>query len=251
MKLKIIVKNILGLIIIGFSFLMFASGFQLLTQGDYVTTIVALSCSMLIFAVGLAIRTPLEELRQKILVLMKRHLPTCPLCKSDSGYTVTGWWPWNQKITCKNCETEWHTNFSLSKGLRSLTLNKIPDPEIYADFVSQSSLKIQRRYPIEYWVSPPLSLQSRWQLEIEVSHWIKDHKKASFLAVGCVICVLVGFKLLTTNIVLSCISFALTFSIVIALFGFFIFGFDEKKAYELFIFALIGIIGLFFAFYYQ
>lgn len=157
MNLRSILKNafrkIVGWALIILSAFSFIALFIPLARGDFGTFATGLLFSLFVLVLGWSVQTSLEKPRKRIIALFGRYFPRCPICKSDKGYEARGFLPSSQYVRCKSCEAEWtSTDFIGFRDLKSLKLWKPPEnPQMYAEFISQSPLKLKKTYPTKLW----------------------------------------------------------------------------------------------------
>jgi hypothetical protein len=150
---KKVIRKLVGWAILIVSALFFLATSMLIVQGDFGPVMTGFWLSFALFVLGWAIQYDLESARKRIQALFKRYFPRCPICKSDKGYEVSGFFPSTQYVKCKNCSSEWYSpDFTRFKNLKSLRLSKPPqEPEVYAEFIQQSPLEFRKFYPTESW----------------------------------------------------------------------------------------------------
>jgi len=237
--LKNALRKIVGWTLIVFSVFSFIACFILLGQGDLGSFVTGLIFSVFVFTLGWEIQTNLENKRKQITALMSRYFPTCPICKSDKSYEVRGFLPSSQYVRCKNCGAEWtSSNFAGYRDLKALKLWKPPeDPEVYAEFISQSPLKPKKTYPMKLWQAlmnkeeihlPPKAKR------IQLEEFVSSHPKGAVLALVSFTLILIGLFSFTVNYSIGCFATSSGTSLVLTLVGFYGFSLSQEKAYILF-----------------
>jgi len=151
--LKKVARKLIGWGIIIFSAFSFPTAVVFLARGDIVTGFYAILIATVLAVLGWSIQTDLEKPRERINAVFVRYFPKCPICKSDKGYKIHGLLPSSQYVQCSNCGAEWtSTDFIGFKDLKSMKLWKPPSsPQVYAEFISQSPLRLSKRYPTTLW----------------------------------------------------------------------------------------------------
>jgi len=184
-------------------------------------------------------------LKSRIEALMEYNLPKCPICKSENGYSVSGWWPWQQYVKCKNCEAEWtSSDFTSHKGLRSLQLHKAPqDLEIYPRFVSESPLKVYRTYPLDAWKS--LMLGNKVELPLrkskDVAKEIGSQYLRYFLFMITLFLTYFVSQWLTLHLLGGCVVMSFGLSSFLTLVDFYFVSHDKSKSFQIFVTAITAI----------
>lgn len=237
--LKNAFRKIVGWTLIIFSALFFIASFALLMQGDFASSVTGFMFSLFVLATGWAIQTNVEKLRKRIQALMTRYFPQCPLCKSDKGYKVRGLLPSSQYVRCKTCGAEWTSrDFVGYKNLRALKLWKPPeDPEVYAQFISQSPLKLRKMYSTKLWKA----LMNKEEIQLaakgrrtRLENVFFSHRKGVVLILVSSILILISPFLLTHNYSIGCFTVSSGASLALTLIGFHSFSLSKEKSYILF-----------------
>jgi hypothetical protein len=151
--LKKVARKLVGWGIIIFSAFSFPTSVVFLARGDIFTGFYAILIATVLAVLGWSIQTDLEKPRERINAVFVRYFPKCPICKSDKGYKIHGLLPSSQYVQCLNCGAEWtSTDFIGFKDLKSMKLWKPPsNPQVYAEFISQSPLRLSKSYPTILW----------------------------------------------------------------------------------------------------
>jgi len=82
-KLKKVVRKIVGWTLVIFSVFSFMACFILLGRGDLGSFVTGLTFSLFILVLGWSIQADSEQPRKRIIALIRRYLPQCPICKSE------------------------------------------------------------------------------------------------------------------------------------------------------------------------
>lgn len=253
MEFKRLIIKAIGYILIIVSIFLLGATAILFDQSKYGPAATGLIFTLFTMAVASRLVTSMDVLRLRIAALMKYSLPKCPICKSEDGYSISGWWPWRQYVKCKNCGAEWtSSDFTSHKGLRSLRLDKAPqNPEIYARFVSEPLLKIRRTYPLNSWKS--LMLGNEVEVPLKkgkdlAKETVLQHR-GYFLFIIALFLTYLGPKWLASHLLGGCVVTSLGLSTFLALFDFYVISHDKSKSFQIFVTALTAItFGLYFVF---
>jgi hypothetical protein len=164
--------------------------------------------------------------------------------------------PSSQYIRCQNCEAEWTSrDFIGIKDLATLKLWNPPEvSEIYAEFVSQSPLKLRKSYPIGVWLASmkgekiELPAKASWLDQTLLEDTISAHKKGVMLCLISVILILGSPSLFSFNQNIAYCAISLGASLIFAIMGYYRFTVTKENAYilfcGLFVTMFIGLIAL-------
>lgn len=236
---KIAFRKIVGWSLIAFSFISFIATFTLLWQRNYGSCITGLMFSLFLLVLGWSIQTNLEKTRNRINALMKRYFPNCPICKSDKGYQVKGFLPSSQYVKCNNCRAEWTSrDFIGYKDLESMKLFKPPeDPEIYAEFISQSPLKLKKTYPVNLWQAMMNNEEIHFPEKvkgIQLGELVASQKNGVTLILSSIILTVIGAFSFTFDYSIGCFLISGGLALAVAVVGFYLFSLSKEKSYILF-----------------
>ena len=243
--LKKAFRKIVGWALIIFSGLSFIASFILLVQADLGSFVTGLIFSVFVLTLGWTIQADLENKRKQITALMKRYFPKCPMCESDKSYEVRGFLPSSQYARCKNCGAEWiSSDFAGYRDLKALKLWKPPeDPEVYAEFISQSPLKLKRTYPMKLWQA----LMNKEEIHLppkakrmQLGDFVSSRPKGVLLTLVSFGLILVGLFSFGVNYSVGCFAISSGTSLFLTLVGFYGFSVSQEKAYMLFLGTLLA-----------
>lgn len=152
-KLKLAIRKIIGWTSITLSALFFISTILLFAQGQFGPSATGFLFSLGLFMLGTSVQENLDKTRERIDALFTMYFPRCPICKAENGYDIHGFLAYSQYVRCKNCGAQWYSpDFTKVSDLRSLRLSKPPvDPKIYAEYMSNSTIKPNKLYPTKVW----------------------------------------------------------------------------------------------------
>jgi hypothetical protein len=129
------------------------------------------------------------------------------------------------------------------KELKTLRLSALPaDPTTTAIFLTNSPLKFRKIYSIDLWKSLMLNQEIQLPInerKINIKNIIISHKYGSTLFLLSFFGIIMGVKIFSLNLLLSCILMAMGFSLFMSLFGFYFMSVKEGDSYKLFIASLL------------
>ena len=234
--LKKAFRKIVGWALIILSAFFFVSTFLLLVQAELGSFLTGLVFSLFVLAIGWAIQTDLEDKRKQIAALMRKYFPRCPICKSAKNYEVRGFFPASQYVRCSKCGAEWSSvDFAGHRDLQTLKLWKPPkDPDIYAEFVSQSPLKVRKSYPTKHWQA--LMNEEEVHLlpkdkRMQFGDLVSNHPRGVLLTLVSFGLIFVGLVSFGFEYSVGCCAVSLGTSLFITLVGFYGFEVTRGKCY--------------------
>lgn len=251
MNIKRLFRKLVGWGLVLLSVFFFGASITLFEKRDYGPFVTGLFFTLVSFALGLQIQTDIEKIRKRMLALMIKCFPKCPICKTDKGYEARGWLPSSQSVKCKNCGAQWISrDFVSIKKLSKLELSEPPeDTEVYATFISQSHLKLKKSYSTDVWQA---EMEGK-TIEIQTEPKLKLFKDFIFLRKKGLVLWLLSFIILpwgifnlSSNHILGCVATSLGASILFAIAGHYFFSVNRQDSYVLFVGALLAIFGILF-----
>jgi ribosomal protein S27AE len=93
--------------------------------------------------------------KEQVAELMRGYFPKCPICGSDAGYEVSGFFKTN--VQCHSCEAKWDSNdFIGGKELKKLRLDEAAKDGRGLEFLA-------KEFPVDFWQKLEIKTEINWK----------------------------------------------------------------------------------------